>query len=128
MFHTVLIAGGSGLIGDELSARLVSLGYKVRILGRGVGAKGEIEHFKWDPANQQIDPSALKGVDYVINLAGANVGKGKWTEKRKKELLDSRIDSTKLLSKNIIEHQLPVKKFIQASAIGYYGFKSDEFF
>lgn len=128
MSHTVLIAGGSGLIGDELSAKLVSMGYKVRILGRGTGSQGPIQHFTWSPSNQQIDPTALTGVDFVINLAGANVGKGKWTEKRKKELLDSRIDSTHLLANTIIKNKIPIKKFIQASAIGYYGFESDEFY
>src|ERR1700741_783101 len=103
MSQTVLIAGGSGLIGDELSLRLISMGYQVRLLGRGNASEGKVQHFKWDPAAQQIDEHALIGVDIVINLAGANVGKGKWTDPRKKTLLNSRIDSTVLLAKTIID-------------------------
>jgi len=124
MSLTILIAGGSGLIGTELSKHLISLGYEVRWLGRGNNNGGTIKHFSWDPAKKQIDVNAFKGVDVVINLAGANVGKGKWTDERKKTLLNSRIDSVQLLSNTIIQQQIPIKKFIQASAIGYYGFES----
>jgi uncharacterized protein (TIGR01777 family) len=122
MSQTVLIAGGSGLIGDELSIQLLSMGYEVRILGRGTAADGKVQHFNWNPAAQLIDENCLTGVDFVINLAGANVGKGKWTKSRKKILLNSRIDSTTLLAKTIIDKKIPIRKFIQASAIGFYGF------
>lgn len=124
MSQTILIAGGSGLIGTELSNQLISLGHKVRWLGRGNHTQGHIKHFHWDPSKNQIDADALKGVDVVINLAGANVGKGKWTGKRKKALLNSRVESVRLLSTTILQQQIPIKKFIQASAIGYYGFES----
>jgi uncharacterized protein len=122
MLETVLIAGGTGLIGQELCEALLGKGYRIKLLGR---TKRDLPHLKsyvWDPSKSSIDLEAFEGTDYVVNLAGANVGEGRWTGHRKKELIDSRIMSTKVLISAIQTNHFPIKKFIQASAIGYYGF------
>jgi uncharacterized protein (TIGR01777 family) len=124
--HTVLIAGGSGLVGKSLGEWLITRGYRVKLLGRSKSTQAGTETFVWDPAKQTIDADAFAGVDYVVNLAGANVGEGRWTEKRKKELMDSRVQSTTLLANTIIRNHLPIKKFIQANAVGYYGFTKND--
>ena len=126
MAETILIAGGSGLIGQHLCTKFIQLGYTVKLLGRKKYTHPQAEIFTWNPAQQEIEKSAFENVQYVINLAGSNVGEGRWTEKRKKELIDSRIQSTHLLINTMIENHYPVKKFIQASAIGYYGLSAND--
>lgn len=119
MSQTVLIAGGSGLVGTALIESLQKDGYQVRLLTR---SKPQTPwQFQWNPARKVIDEAAFHQVDYIINLAGSNVGKGRWTAEKKQEHLKSRVESTQLLVNKIIEQKLPLKKFIQASAIGYYG-------
>ncbi len=122
MSETVLIAGGTGLIGQGLCEALFERGYSVKLLGRTKKDLPNLKTYVWDPSKSNIDLDAFEGTDYVINLAGANVGEGRWTERRKKELLESRIMSTQLLISSILTNHFPIKKFIQASAIGYYGF------
>lgn len=126
MAETILIAGGSGLLGNALCDALILQGYQVKLLGRTKKKQNNIETFIWDPVNGEMNEEALINTDYVINLAGANIGEGKWTEKRKKELIDSRTFSTKLLVNCILKNNYPIKKFIQASAIGYYGFSETD--
>jgi uncharacterized protein (TIGR01777 family) len=123
---TVLIAGGSGLIGHALIDEFFKKGYSVKLLGRNRSTIQNAESFVWDPSKNIIDLKAFENTDYIINLAGANVGEGKWTAERKKELLDSRIQSTTLLINSIAENNFPIKKFIQASAIGYYGLSDND--
>lgn len=119
MSDIVLIAGGSGLVGRALRMDLLSRGYQVRLLGRGLPSADH--EYQWDPSAQWLDESALKGIQYIVNLAGSNVGESRWTNQRKTSLINSRIDSTRLLVNKCIELKLPIKKFIQASATGYYG-------
>jgi uncharacterized protein (TIGR01777 family) len=65
-------------------------------------------------------------VDYIIHLAGANLGEKKWTPERKEEIISSRVTPAELLHATIIKHNIPVKAFISASAVGYYGTKTSE--
>jgi uncharacterized protein (TIGR01777 family) len=117
----VLITGGSGLVGTHLGKLLVQKGYKVALLGRRPGTKNGIITYKWDYADNYIDKAAFDGIDYIINLAGAAVAGGRWTPKRKKELYDSRVYSTRLLFQTVQNENIPIKKIISASAVGYYG-------
>lgn len=126
MSETVLIAGGSGLVGKALSEELLHKGFKVKLLGRRKSEIDHVETFVWDPTKKEIDKEALIGTDYIVNLAGANVGEGKWTNQRKKELVESRTLSTSLLVNTIKSNNYPVKKMIQASAIGFYGFSEED--
>lgn len=120
---TILITGGTGLIGTAVSKLLISKGHEVIILSRGQATAGDplyaIAH--WDPEKQEIDVAAIQKADYIINLAGAGVADKRWTKKRKQEIVDSRVKSGELLVKALREHTNKVKAVISASGIGWYG-------
>lgn len=118
---TVLIPGGSGLIGKYLTSVLLSGGYEVKHLSRKASQFGKVRVFRWDPENGIIDPGVFEGVDYIVHLSGSNIGDSRWTSKRKKEIKSSRVDSAQLLFDAVSKNNFPVKAFISASGIGYYG-------
>jgi len=118
---SVLITGGTGLIGKYLTSALLEAGYNVSHLSRGVAKPGYIRVYRWDPGKGLIDRAALDGTDYIIHLAGANIGEKRWTSERKIEIIRSRVDSAKLLHKTITESGISLKAFISASATGIYG-------
>lgn len=115
----VCIAGGSGLFGSALSARLKELGHEVSILSRSKDKSSGVVH--WNPSEGTLDHSALEGLDALINLAGENVASGLWTEKKKRKIRESRIQASSLLARAITELDSPPRVFINASAIGFYG-------
>lgn len=117
----VLITGGSGLIGRYLTSLLLNEGFNVSHLSRKQDQFGRVRVFRWDPEKGIIDPIVFEGVDYVIHLAGANIGEKRWTKERKEEIINSRIGSAKLLYKTVSENGIKLKAFISASATGYYG-------
>lgn len=119
--ESVLITGGSGLVGRYLTSLLLSEGYKVSHLSRNHNYSQKVRVFRWNPEKNYIDPLALEGTDYVVHLAGANIGEKRWTESRKKVITDSRVNSARLLHLAFDGNQIPLKAFISASAIGYYG-------
>jgi uncharacterized protein (TIGR01777 family) len=90
-------------------------------LSRKTNQFGKVRVFRWDPGNGVIDPFILDGIDYIVHLAGANIGEKKWSSKRKEEIIRSRVDSARLLYNVISENNIPLKAFISASAVGYYG-------
>jgi uncharacterized protein len=122
---TVLITGGTGLIGQALTKELLSKGYEVIILSRNPNKErqtaGKVSYAAWNLTTQTIDEKAIKKSDYVVHLAGANVAGGRWTEKRKKEILESRTKSGQLLVKALKEIPNKIKTVVSASAIGFYG-------
>lgn len=121
---TVVITGGTGLVGKALSKALVHHGYKVIILSRNPSGKKEIpgiSYARWDLAQQTIDSAAIGAADHIVHLAGAGVAERRWTEKRKKEIVDSRVKSSELLIKAITEIPNSIKTVVSASAIGWYG-------
>ncbi|RYG22940.1 MAG: TIGR01777 family protein, partial [Chitinophagaceae bacterium] len=122
---TVLITGGTGMIGKALSQALVEKNYKVIILSRAKDKKveitGNVSFANWDVEAGTIDSIAVEKADYIVHLAGANVAGKRWTDKRKKEILDSRVKSAALLWKACKETTNKVKAFISASGIGWYG-------
>lgn len=121
---TVLITGGTGLIGKALTKELLAKGYEVIVLTRHKEEhrplKG-LRYAQWDVEKQFIEPTAISEADYIIHLAGANVAGGRWTEKRKKQILDSRTQTAALLIKKMEEIPNKIKALISASAIGWYG-------
>jgi uncharacterized protein len=120
---TVLITGGTGMIGTALSNLLLSKGYDVIILSRNPKLKTEnpkLSYATWDPEKHTIDPSAIQKADHIINLAGANVGDKRWTEKRKKEIIDSRVKSSETLVKALKEIPNKVKTVVQAAGVDWY--------
>jgi uncharacterized protein (TIGR01777 family) len=123
--ETVLITGGSGLIGLALSQALVTKGYSVRHLSRTVNGTEQYSTFKWNVLNSEIDPKAFENIDHIIHLAGENVGGKNWTKSQKTKILNSRVDSANLLANNFPTSQ-SLKSFISASGISYYGVVTSE--
>ncbi|WP_299682143.1 TIGR01777 family oxidoreductase [uncultured Tenacibaculum sp.] len=114
----ILLTGGTGLVGTLLEQKLKKNNHEVIILSRN--PKKE-HHFKWDIKNNYVDPKALENTDFIIHLAGAGIADKKWTDKRKQELIDSRVLSANLLYQKIKEYNTSLKGFISSSGIGYYG-------
>ncbi len=123
---SVLITGGSGLVGRQLSSLLLSQGFDVSVLSRNTHSEGKARVYGWNPEKEIINPEIFKGVDYVVHLSGASIGEKRWTKKRKKAIVSSRISSARLLHKIITENHIDIKAFISASAIGYYGTVTSE--
>ena len=124
MNQTVLITGGTGLIGMQLSIQLIAAGYKVIILSRKPGNESRddrISYALWSIEEQKIDEAAISKADFIIHLAGAGVMDKKWTEDYKKEIIESRTSSSQLLIKGLSEFKNKVKAIIVSSAIGWYG-------
>ena len=122
----VLIAGGTGLIGRHLSKSLQEHGYEVAILSRNRSNLSHITSYSWDLNQNEIQIEALNNCDYIINLAGENIGAKRWTRKRKQEILESRIKSSKLIFDNLEKEKHKLRTFITASAIGYYGAETSD--
>jgi hypothetical protein len=118
---SVLITGGGGLIGKHLSSILTEAGYKVSHLSRNFKKPGDKSVFMWDPGKKLIDPSSFDGIDFIIHLAGANLGDKRWTLRRKEEIIRSRTDSARFLHKIITDRGISLNAFISASATGIYG-------
>ena len=116
----ILITGGSGLIGTRLTELLVEAGHFVSHLGR-TKAEANVKSYVWNVEDHFLEPGAFHGVDTIIHLAGAGIADKPWTPKRKKEILESRTNSTRLLHDELKKGKHNVTTFISASAIGYYG-------
>lgn len=120
----ILIAGGTGFVGGYLVSHLTDLGYEVHVLTRQSLAEPEesgTKFFKWDLEKSYIDLKAFEGVDTIINLTGENISAGRWTSKRRLELIESRVLSLNLIYKYIEHHAIAIDKIISSSAVGYYG-------
>ena len=115
----ILITGGSGMIGQALSAALSQKGHQVSHLSRHPSTYA-LPFFKWDIASGYIDPRALK-VDVIIHLSGEGIANKRWTEKQKQNLIVSRIDAAQLLYDQVVKLKTRPTRIISASAIGYYG-------
>lgn len=126
----VAITGGTGFVGRALTDSLSNDGHTVSILTRHPGdnpAKTGVTYTPWLTAKHP-SPSLAEPVDAIVNLAGESINSGRWTAKRKRHILDSRMTATA----NVIEmiknaHQKP-KVLINASAVGYYGMSESNTF
>ena len=124
--ETILIAGGAGLIGTNLSGKLKEKGYNVLLLSRKSKRGNSYSVYSWNPDKSEIENEALKRADYIINLAGAGIGDKRWTKKRRELILDSRVKTSELIFNKIQETGKKPKAFITASGIGYYGADTSE--
>ncbi|MGX5818647.1 TIGR01777 family oxidoreductase [Chitinophaga lutea] len=130
MMDTVLITGGTGLVGRALTDFLLDRGYQVIIFSRHKAASNHprLRYALWDPARKTLDVTALQEADIIVHLAGANVADGRWTKARKQEIVDSRVQSSQLLFDQLRDQPNKVRKVISASATGYYGEFKDHAF
>lgn len=125
IMKNILITGGSGLIGKEITQVLTEKCYQVAWLSRNP-EKYKQKSFFWDVHAQQMDPSALTWCDGIIHLAGAGVAEQRWTDERKREILSSRVLSTLLLYDQLKDLEKKPDTFIASSAVGYYGMSTED--
>ncbi len=123
---TVLITGGSGLVGMRLTALLLEKGYSVAHLSRSAKVIPGIQNYCWDIEKQKVDAEAIEKADFIVHLAGESIVAKKWTSARKAAILNSRVKSLELLNKAISTSHHKPEALISASAIGYYGFSGAE--
>ena len=121
----ILLTGGTGLIGTALTHKLRDRGDTVGYFVRGQ-SPARPDDVPWNPATGEMQLDRVDGVDAIVNLAGASIGGGRWSEKRKRELIESRVNLTRNLIGNLARLRKPPHTFVSASAVGYYGSRGDE--
>lgn len=128
----VLMTGATGLIGKEVGKKLIEAGHDLVVLTRDPDrARKELpfpaQAFQWDSSSTQGSDqdsdlaAALSKVEGVIHLAGESIAAGRWTEKQKKKIRDSRVNGTRELVSALLDAQAPLKVFVLGSAVGFYG-------
>ena len=121
----ILVSGSHGLVGKALMKSLTDDGHEVIRLVRQEPIFGAPEIW-WDPSQGRIDAERLEGLDVVVHLAGESIASGRWTDEKKRTILESRVKGTSLLSDSLARLSRPPSVFLSASAIGYYGDRGDE--
>ena len=120
-----IMAGGTGFIGKHLSALLIREGHEVVVLTTKKdvikSSEKQLRYVYWDPRKNYIDDTFIESGCKIINLAGANVAEQRWTSARKKEILESRLNSLDTLYLAVEKQQFQATHLVSASAIGYYG-------
>ena len=119
-----VVTGASGMVGRRLVASLETAGYRVIRLRRH-GTPGDDERL-WDPQASSYDPALFAGADAVIHLAGENIAAERWSERRKRLIFDSRVETTGRIAAALACSSEPPRALLVASAVGYYGDRGDE--
>lgn len=128
MKERVLVTGGSGLVGSQLTKLLIKNNYEVAILSRKKN-NCELKSFVWDYKNNILDPEAIEFADIIIHLAGEGIANKRWTNQQKEKIEESRTKTTRLLFETIKNAKKKPHSIISASAIGFYGISvSDKVF
>ena len=122
----ILISGGTGLVGKVLTKLLISEGHEVRILSRQPQLSSSIKSFYWNVGKNEIDEKAFDGVEHIVHLAGSGIADKRWTDARKQDIIDSRVDSMKLITSVVSKKNIQLISFVGASAIGIYGMTTSE--
>lgn len=122
----ILITGGTGLIGFNLTQQLLTKGYRVSNLSRAPGKNPDVKTYLWDVDEGRIDEDCIDGVDTIVHLAGAGIADKPWTAQRKQEIIDSRTKSIELIYGLLKNKDHNVKAVISASAIGFYSDRGDD--
>ncbi len=123
----ILITGGTGLIGKELAHYFTNTGHTVVLLTRNsFKEKYPFKTYEWDVNSGHINEKAFEDIEHIIHLAGAGIADERWSKKRKQEIIDSRVKSTLLVAAYLKKLNIKPINFIGASAIGFYGAKTNE--
>ena len=122
---TILISGASGLLGSALIPFLTTGGHRVLRLVRR-RPQPEKDEIEWNPSAGTLMIDAKEKIDAVIHLSGENIGEGRWSFEKKKQIIDSRVNSTRLLADTLAKMEHPPEVFLSASAIGFYGHRGSE--
>lgn len=119
----IIITGGTGLIGKKLCKILLSKGHTITVLSRkSVSVNSEkIKYSKWDPEKGIVDKNVISEADYIVHLAGENIGNGRWTSEKRKRIIKSRIDPLRLIEEVIANAEKKPECLISSSASGFYG-------
>ncbi len=125
MAKNILITGGTGLVGQELSKLLIAKDYNVAVLSRSKPTQG-VKSFYWDYEKGILDEEAIEFADVIIHLAGENIASKRWTRSQKQRILDSRVKTTDLLFSKTKEAIKKPGMFISASAVGFYGMEASD--
>lgn len=127
MAATVLLTGGTGFIGEYLTNILLANGCLVAVLSRSNRKNtGHITYYKWNPDEGYIDEEAITSADYIIHLAGEGIVEKRWTAKRKKAILESRVKPIELIYSVLQKKNKSLKAFVSASAVGIYGAETSD--
>jgi uncharacterized protein (TIGR01777 family) len=122
MAKNILLTGGTGFIGKHLTDVLIENGFTISILSRSSRENtASITYYKWNLKDNFIEKDAILNADYIIHLAGEGIVEKRWTEKRKKAILESRIKPIELIFSALKENNKTLDAFISASAVGIYG-------
>ncbi|HYC39053.1 MAG TPA: TIGR01777 family oxidoreductase [Chitinophagaceae bacterium] len=121
--ETILITGGTGLIGSALTRALLEKSYSVIVLSRRPRSTttAGLRYAAWDPDRGKVDYHAIGSADHIIHLAGAPVAGKRWTKKRKEEIISSRVQTGSLIAAALRETSQHTRSVISISGIGYYG-------
>ncbi len=120
----VAVTGSHGFVGSALVPALRRAGHRVVRLVRGQPKSAD--ELGWDPEAGTVDAAGLEGIGGVVHLAGAGIGDKRWTDARKRLILDSRTKGTTLLARTLAQLARPPSVLVSASATGYYGDRGDE--
>lgn len=122
---TVMITGGTGLVGTALGQALLEKGYRVIVLTRklpvNIDPLSPLQYAVWNVEKQEIDMNALASADHIVHLAGINLSEKRWTAKTKKQIVDSRVESSRLLVNALKNTPNKVRTLVSTSAMGWYG-------
>ena len=131
MLHKIIIAGGSGYIGNGIIRDLIQKNHEIVVLTRNPDRAretlpAEVKSVKWDAITGKDWFEQLKDTEAIINLTGENVGSGYWTAKKKQRILESRTNSVQAISDALDRSGKKMKLIIQISGISYYGNQGDQ--
>lgn len=121
----ILVTGSTGLVGSALIPSLKSKGHQVVRLVRSTPKDSASEVF-WNPEKGTLDAGELEGIDAAVHLAGENLAEGRWTDEKKRRILESRVKGTRLLSETLGKLERKPEVLVSASAVGFYGNRGDE--